>query len=262
MITLTDTHAHLYASEFDADRTEMMKRAFQLGIKRFFLPNIDEESIVPLLQMMKDYPEQCFGMMGLHPCSVRENVDEQLHTIEEALNANSFIAIGEIGIDLYWDKSFFEQQKKAFKIQCLWALDRNLPIVIHCRNAMQEIIQLLDELKASTPYKQHNFKGIFHCFSGNNDEAKKLIDYGFYLGIGGVLTYKNSGLDKAIDDISLEHLVLETDAPYLAPVPMRGKRNESSFLRHIAEKLAELKQCSLFEVAEITTKNSIHIFGV
>lgn len=262
MITLTDTHAHLYASEFDADRTEMMKRAFQLGVKRFFLPNIDEESIAPMLQMMKDYPNQCFGMMGLHPCSVKENIVEQLQAIEEALNANSFNAIGEIGIDLYWDKTFFEQQKKAFKIQCLWALDRNLPIAIHCRNAMPEIIELLDELKATTAYRHNNFKGIFHCFSGNNNEAKKLIDYGFYLGIGGVLTYKNSGLDKAIDDISLEHLVLETDAPYLAPVPMRGKRNESSFLRHIAEKLAELKQCSLFEVAEITTKNSIHIFGV
>lgn len=262
MITLTDTHAHLYASEFDADRNEMMKRAFQLGIKRFFLPNIDEESIAPMLLMMKDYPTQCFGMMGLHPCSVKENIDEQLQIIEKALNANHFVAIGEIGIDLYWDKTYFEQQKKAFKIQCLWALERKLPIAIHCRNAMLEIITLLEELKATTAYKDHKFNGIFHCFSGNNEEAKRLIDYGFYLGIGGVLTYKNSGLDKAIEDISLEHLVLETDAPYLAPVPMRGKRNESAFLRHIAEKLAELKQCSLFDVAEITTKNSIHIFGV
>lgn len=262
MITLTDTHAHLYSSEFDADRNEMFKRAFQFGIKRFFLPNIDEESIRPLLQLMSDYPNQCFGMMGLHPCSVKENVDEQLLIIEQALNANQFVAIGEIGIDLYWDKSFFEQQKIAFKTQCLWALERDLPIAIHCRNAMNEINELLDDLKATTGFKDKPFKGIFHCFSGNNEEAKKLINYGFYLGIGGVLTYKNSGLDKALEDIDLKHLVLETDAPYLAPVPMRGKRNESAYLRHVAEKLAELKQCSLFDVANITTQNSIHIFGV
>jgi TatD DNase family protein len=262
LITLTDTHAHLYSNEFDEDRNEMFKRAFHFGIKRFFLPNIDEESITPMLQLMSDYPNQCFGMMGLHPCSVKENVDEQLKFIEQALNANQFVAIGEIGIDLYWDKTFFEQQKKAFKTQCLWALERNLPIAIHCRNAMQEIIDLLEDLKATTGYKSTPFKGIFHCFSGNNEEANKLINYGFYLGIGGVLTYKNSGLDKAIEDIDLKHLVLETDAPYLAPVPMRGKRNESAFLRHVAEKLADIKQCSLFDVASITTQNSIQIFGV
>lgn len=262
MITLTDTHAHLYSNEFDTDRDEMIKRALQLGVKRIFLPNIDEESIEPMLKMMKDYPDKCYGMMGLHPCAVKENVDEQLQIMEQALNAHQFVAIGEIGIDLYWDKTFFEQQKSAFKTQCLWALERNLPIAIHCRNAMQEIIALLEELKASTAYKDQPFKGIFHCFSGNNEEAKKLIEYGFYLGIGGVLTYKNSGLDKAIEDIDLKHLVLETDAPYLAPVPMRGKRNESAFLRYVAEKLADLKQCSLFDVAEITTQNSIHIFGV
>ncbi len=262
MITLTDTHAHLYSSEFDADRNEMIKRAIQLGVKRFFLPNIDEESIIPMLQLMKDYPDKCFGMMGLHPCSVNENVDEQLQNIEQALNIQKFVAIGEIGIDLYWDKTFFEQQQLAFKTQCLWALERDLPIAIHCRNAMQEIITILEELKATTGYKDKLFKGIFHCFSGSNEEAKKLIEYGFYLGIGGVLTYKNSGLDKAIEDIDLKHIVLETDAPYLAPVPHRGKRNESAFLRHVAEKLAELKQCSLHEVAEVTTQNSIHIFGV
>lgn len=262
LITLTDTHAHLYSSEFDADRNEMIKRAIQMGVKRFFLPNIDEESIQPMLNLIKAYPSECFGMMGLHPCSVKENVDEQLRIIEQALKANSFVAIGEIGIDLYWDKTFFEQQKIAFKMQCLWALEKKLPIAIHCRNAMQEIIELLDELKTTTDYRNHLFKGIFHCFSGNAEEAKKLVDYGFYLGIGGVLTYKNSGLDKAIEDIDLKHLVLETDAPYLAPVPMRGKRNESAYIRHVAEKLAELKQCSLFEVAEITTQNSILIFGV
>jgi TatD DNase family protein len=240
----------------------MIKRAIQHGVKRFFLPNIDEESIEPMLQLIKDYPNQCYGMMGLHPCSVKENVEEQLLNIEQALSAHHYVAVGEIGIDLYWDKTFFKQQKKAFKTQCIWALERNLPIAIHCRNAMQEIIDLLDELKTTSEYKSHPFKGIFHCFSGNNQEAKKLINYGFYLGIGGVLTYKNSGLDKAIEDIDLKHLVLETDAPYLAPVPMRGKRNESAYLRHVAEKLAELKQCSLFDVAEITTQNSIHIFGV
>jgi len=262
LITLTDTHAHLYAGEFDNDRNDMIKRAMQLGVKRFFLPNVDEESIIPMLQLMKDYPDNCFGMMGLHPCSVKENVLEQLQSIEQALKVQKFVAIGEIGIDLYWDKTFFEQQKLAFKTQCIWALERNLPIAIHCRNAMQEIIELIEELKTTTAYKDKTFKGIFHCFSGNNEDAKKLIAYGFYLGIGGVLTYKNSGLDKAIEDIDLKYLVLETDAPYLAPVPMRGKRNESAYLRHIAEKLAELKECSLFEVAEITTQNSIHIFGV
>lgn len=262
MITLTDTHAHLYSNEFDADRNEMIKRAVQAGIKRFFLPNIDELSIDPMLQLMQQYPQQCFGMMGLHPCSVKENVVEQLQIIEQALEANKFVAIGEIGIDLYWDKTFFEQQKVAFKTQCIWALERNLPIAIHCRNAMEEIIALLENLKETTAFRENRFKGIFHCFSGNNSEAKKLIEYGFYLGIGGVLTYKNSSLDKAIEDIPLSHLVLETDAPYLAPVPMRGKRNESAFLRFVAEKLAEIKQCSLFEIADITTKNSIHIFGV
>lgn len=262
MITLTDTHAHLYSAEFDADRDEMMKRAMQSGVKRFFLPNIDEQSIAPMLKMMHDYPDTCFGMMGLHPCSVNENVDEQLQHIEQALQAHKFVAIGEIGIDLYWDKTFFEQQQKAFKIQCLWALESGLPVNIHCRNAMQEIIDLLKELKDTTAYKNNRFKGIFHCFSGTNEEAKTLIDYGFYLGIGGVLTYKNSGLDKAIEAIDLKHLVLETDAPYLAPAPMRGKRNESAYLRHVAEKLTEIKQCSLLDVANITTQNSIHIFGL
>jgi TatD DNase family protein len=261
VINLTDTHAHLYSSEFDADRNEMIKRAIQSGVKRFFLPNIDELSIGPMLDLMHAYPNSCFGMMGLHPCSVKDNVQHQLAIIEKALTENKYVAIGEIGIDLYWDKTYFEQQKIAFKTQCIWAMERNLPIAIHCRNAMQEIIELLEELK-NTTHKNTLFKGIFHCFSGNNEEAKKLIDYGFYLGIGGVLTYKNSGLDKAIEDIDLKHIVLETDAPYLAPVPMRGKRNESAYLRHVAEKLADLKQCSLFDIANITTQNSIHIFGL
>jgi TatD DNase family protein len=214
-----------------------------------------------MLDLMHAYPNSCFGMMGLHPCSVKDNVQHQLAIIEKALTENKYVAIGEIGIDLYWDKTYFEQQKIAFKTQCIWAMERNLPIAIHCRNAMQEIIELLEELK-NTTHKNTLFKGIFHCFSGNNEEAKKLIDYGFYLGIGGVLTYKNSGLDKAIEDIDLKHIVLETDAPYLAPVPMRGKRNESAYLRHVAEKLADLKQCSLFDIANITTQNSIHIFGL
>ena len=262
VITLTDTHAHLYLNEFDIDRNQMKKRAVQSGVKRFFLPNIDEESIAPMLQMMHDFQEQCYGMMGLHPCSVNDRIDEQLKLIESTLDQHQFVAVGEIGIDLYWDKTFFKQQQKAFKIQCIWALERKLPIVVHCRNAMSEIIALLAELKEASAYKHSPFKGIFHCFSGNEEEANRLIDFGFYLGIGGVLTYKNSGLDKALENISLDHLVLETDAPYLAPVPHRGKRNESAYIRYVAEKLAEIKQCSLLEVAEITTKNSIQIFGV
>lgn len=261
MIILSDTHTHLYAPEFDSDRDEMLRRAEQYGVKRFFLPNIDDTSIERLQQMLEKYPHHCFGMMGLHPCSVNEQVDTQLELIKAELDRNKYIAIGEIGIDLYWDKPFIEAQKKAFKTQCLWALERDLPVSIHCRNAINEIFQLLEELKTES-YKDKSFKGIFHCFSGTKEEAQRLINYGFYLGIGGVLTYKNSGLAQVIADIDLKYLVLETDAPYLSPVPMRGKRNEAAYLRFVAEKLAEIKQCSLFEVAEVTNQNSIHIFGV
>ncbi len=262
MITLTDTHAHLYASEFDSDRDEMFGRARQLGVKRFFLPNIDLNSVNGLLALAHQYPDTCFPMMGLHPCSITNLVEQQLHEIKTVLNKHKFYAIGEIGIDLYWDKTFFEQQKIAFKEQMLWALEYQLPVAIHCRNAMNEILEILEELKQTTAYKDCLFKGIFHCFSGNAEEANKLVQYGFYLGIGGVITFKNSGLDKAIQNISLNNLVLETDAPYLAPVPFRGKRNESAYLRYVAEKLAEIKNCSLMDVATITTQNSIRIFGV
>ena len=262
MITLTDTHTHLYVAEFDGDRDEMIKRATQLGVTRFFLPNIDEQSIDAVLKLSATYPGSCFPMMGLHPCSVTENVHEQLAVIGKQFDSHNFVGVGEIGIDLYWDKTFFEQQKLAFVEQCKWAVNKNLPVVIHCRSAMTEIIEKLNEMKQDLSFDFTTLRGIFHCFSGNDAEAKLLIDFGFYLGIGGVLTYKNSGLDKAIEHIDLKHLVLETDSPYLAPVPFRGKRNESSYLRYIAEKLAEIKQVSLLKVSTITTKNSIDIFGL
>lgn len=252
---LIDTHTHLYAEEFDADRGLVIKKAIASGIKKFYLPNIDSSSIDVMLQLEKDFPENCFPMMGLHPCSVKENVEEELKIVEAWLNKRKFCAIGEIGIDLYWDKTFFEQQKAAFKKQIDWALQFNYPIIIHCREAFDEIFEILSSYKTLP-------KGIFHCFSGNLEQAHKVISLGnFKLGIGGVVTFKNSGLDKVVEQIELQHLVLETDSPYLAPNPHRGKRNESGYLIQIAEKVSNLKNISIAELGEITSKNASEIFG-
>lgn len=254
---LTDTHTHLYSEQFKEDIDEVVRKAINLGISRFFLPNIDSGYTNALLALAKKYPDNMFPMMGLHPCSVKADYQQELEHVEKMLSAHQVVAIGEIGIDLYWDKTFFKEQQAAFRYQIRLAKANNLPFVIHCRDAFDEIFEILDE------ENDENMRGIFHCFTGNLEQAQKIINYGgFKLGIGGVVTFKNAGLDKVVEQLDLAHLVLETDAPYLAPVPYRGKRNESAYLIEIATKIASLKQVSLEEVASITTKNSIEVFGV
>lgn len=257
---LTDTHTHLYASEFDEDRTQVIENAIKLGISRYFLPNIDSESIVPLFNLVKQFPENCFPMMGLHPCSVNEKYQHELKVVEywlEKKNKNSddkFCAIGEIGIDLYWDKTFLEQQKDAFEKQIQLAIHYNLPIVIHTRNSFDDTFEIVYEYR-------NQLKGIFHCFSGSAEHARKIMDLGgFKMGIGGVVTFKNAGVAEVVKDIPMEYIVLETDAPYLAPAPNRGKRNEPEHLLFIAQKISEIKNIPLEKVAEITTENSRQIF--
>jgi TatD DNase family protein len=252
---LIDTHCHLYLPEFDTDRSSMMERAQVKGVKRFYLPSIDHTVIDAMMAMEASWSGQCFPMMGLHPCSVLASYKNELVIVEEWLGKRKFAAVGEIGLDFYWDKTFKEQQYEAFKIQMEWALKYDLPVVIHSRDAMKECI---DTVK---PYAAKGLKGIFHCFGDSLDSAKEIIDMGFYLGIGGVITYKKSGLAEVIKDISMDHIVLETDAPYLTPVPFRGKRNESSYITYVAEKIAEAKNISIEEVAAITTRNAGLIFG-
>ncbi len=253
---LTDTHTHLYYETDPAKLAELMQRCLDNEITRLFLPNVDSASIPQIFSMVERYPQICFPMLGLHPCDVKENFAEELKAIHQEIGQRRIYAIGEIGIDLYWDKATLPNQQEAFRIQIEWAKEQDLPIVIHCREAFDEIFEILTELK------DEKLRGIFHCFTGNEEQAAKVISLGFYLGIGGVLTYKNSGLDKALTHIGLEHMVLETDSPYLTPVPFRGKPNESSYLIYVAQKLADLKQVSIEEVARVTTENSKAIFGV
>lgn len=251
---LTDTHAHLYGEEFNADRKVMMDRAYAEGVQKFYLPGIDSSAIDSMLHMEQDYPGSCFAMMGLHPCYVKENYIDELKIVELWLAKKSFPAIGEIGLDFYWDTTFKDQQYEAFHTQIKWAIDYKLPIVIHTRNAMQETIDVVKS------YAGKGLHGIFHCFGGTVQEAHDIIDLGFYLGIGGVVTYKKSGLTEVLSDIPLQHIVLETDAPYLTPVPYRGKRNESSYLKYIVDKLVEVYGVSGAEIAAITTANAENIF--
>lgn len=253
---LTDTHTHLYIPEMREQIGAMMHRAQHNRVQKFYLPNIDSQSVLDVFSLCDLYPTNCFPMMGLHPCSVNDKFEEELTFIQNYIDDKRVIAIGEIGMDLYWDKTFIEEQKIAFKKQITWAKARKLPIVIHCRDAFDEIYEIL------VAEKDELLKGIFHCFSGTETQAKKIIELGFYLGIGGVLTYKNSGLAEAIKNINLKNIVLETDSPYLSPVPHRGKPNESSYLLHVAEKLSDVKNCSLEEVANITSMNALAIFGV
>lgn len=253
---ITDTHTHLYVEQFDDDRREIIEKAMSLGIKRFFIPAIDASYYARMYELEKSFPENIFLMAGLHPTHVKEDFLKELSVVEKQLDNHKFYAIGEIGMDLYWDKNYLEEQIEAFKIQISWAKERKLPIVIHCREAFDEIFKVLDQLN------DHHLNGIFHCFTGNRDQAEKVLSYGFKMGIGGVVTFKNGGLDKFIGEIPLEHIVLETDSPYLAPTPFRGKRNESSYLINILEKLADIYDCSPQKIAEITTKNSQEIFGI
>lgn len=252
----TDTHTHLYSEQFKADRAQMMHRTIDARVRRLFLPNIDVQSIQPMLDLVWEFPENCFPMMGLHPCSVDEHVEAHLFQIQKWFKKRKFYAVGEIGLDYYWSTEFKEQQISAFKKQCQWAIQYDLPVVIHSRNSTADIISIIKEIN------HQKLRGIFHCFSGTDVEAEEIVSLGFYLGIGGVLTYNKSTLPDAIANIGLEHLVLETDSPYLAPIPYRGKRNESSYLLFVAEKLAEIKNVSIEKVAAVTTENSTKIFGI
>lgn len=254
---LTDTHTHLYSDQFNNDRDVVIQECFNEEITRLFLPNIDSDSVESMLALTAKYPDNCFPMIGLHPCSVNKDWKKEIERFEKLLEEHTFFAIGEIGIDLYWDKTYIEEQKDAFKYQIHLAKRHHLPIVIHARESFKELFEILDELNDST------LTGIFHCFTGNLEQANHIIRYGgFKLGIGGVITFKNAGLDQVIAQINMEHLVLETDSPYLAPQPYRGKRNESSYLKIIAYKLAEIKGITIEEVARITTLNSQQIFNV
>jgi len=253
---ITDTHTHLYSEQFDEDRNEMIQRAIDLGVSRFFIPAIDSNYLDAMLDLEKAFPENIFLMMGLHPTHVKENVEEELAFVKKWLDTRNFYAVGEIGIDLYWNKTFLKQQQKAFKTQIQWAKEKNLPIIIHCRDAFDEIFEVLEEVKDDKLF------GIFHCFSGNLEQAKKAISYNMKLGIGGVVTFKNGKIDQFLNEIDIKNIVLETDSPYLAPTPFRGKRNESSYITKVVTKLAEIYNVSEKEIAEITTQNSKDIFGI
>lgn len=255
-VIITDTHTHLYSDEFREDLPELLRIAGESGVERFFMPNIDSTSIDSMLTLEKNYPGKCFPMMGLHPCSVKDNWKDEMKLVEEWLGKRKFAAVGEMGIDLYWDKTFIEEQKIVFKKQVELANHHNLPIVIHTRDSFGVACDLLKEVKKEEPC------GIFHCFTGNAEQAQRVIDMGFYLGIGGVVTFKNGGLDKILPQLDLKNIVLETDGPYLAPVPFRGKRNEPVYIVKVAEKIAEIKTCSVEEVANVTTANSKLVFGL
>jgi TatD DNase family protein len=251
-----DTHAHLYADQFNQDQDAMMQRAMDNGVTHFFLPNIDEASIEPMFDLEKRYNGQCFAMMGLHPCSVKADYKAVLARMEKQLEKRSYCAVGEIGLDYYWSTEFKEQQIDAFNIQCTWAKNSDVPIVIHARDSLDDIIALVRRAKTD------KLRGIFHCFGGTYEQAQQIIELGFLLGIGGVLTFKKANLDVVLSTVDLQHLVLETDAPYLAPKPYRGKRNESAYIPIIAQKLAEVKQTTVDEVARITSNNALQLFGI
>jgi TatD DNase family protein len=252
---LIDTHCHLYSEEFKTDIDIVMQSAESEGVERFYLPSVDSGSIEAMLALSKKFPNKCIPMMGLHPCYVKADYLHELEIVKKYLAKEKFAAIGEIGLDFYWDKTFTQQQYEAFRTQIELSLQYNLPVVLHSRDAMQETIDVIKE------YIPKGIKGIFHCFGGSYENAVEIINAGFYLGIGGILTYKKSGLSEVLEKIDLEHLVLETDAPYLSPVPFRGKRNESSYLKYIVAKLAEVKKVSVDEVAQITTANAEKIFS-
>lgn len=256
LLTFVDTHTHLFSEEFDSDRTEMVQRAISAGVTKMFLPNIDRSSIFGMLALAIEFPENCFAMMGLHPCSVNEKYLEDLRIVDEWLSKRKFIAIGEIGMDYHWDKTFINQQKDAFAKQIDWAKKHSLPIVIHQRECFDDLFEIVEM------HYDASLRGIFHCFTGTLEQANKIISLGgFKMGIGGVVTYKKSELPEVLKNIDMKHIVLETDSPYLTPAPHRGKRNESSYLTFIAQKVAEIKEISIEEVAAITTKNAEEIFS-
>ncbi len=250
----TDTHTHLYLEQFDEDRNKVVERAIAEDIKYMLLPNIDSQTIKPMLDLCSAFPKNVFPMMGLHPTDVKENFREELDLVRSELEKGGYYAIGETGIDLYWDNTFLKEQQIALREQVQMAKDFGLPIVLHVRESFDEVFEIIGEMN------DEKLSGVFHCFTGTTAQAKKIMSWGFMMGIGGVLTYKNSGLDKVVADIPMECLVLETDSPFLTPKPFRGKRNESSYIKYIARKLAEIKNISVEEVAEITTRNAVELF--
>lgn len=251
---LIDTHAHIYHNQFNGDLEQILESCFDKGVERIYMPNIDEASIPSMLQLHQKYPDNCFPMLGIHPCDVAEDTPQVLDRLRSKYRDVIFKAVGETGLDLYWDKSKIELQIRSLNYHLQWALDESLPIVLHTRDAMQETIDIV------SPFAEKGLKGIFHCFNGDLAQAQTITSFGFLLGIGGVLTFKNSGLDAVIKEIDIKHLVLETDSPFLAPVPYRGKRNSPEYLPIIATKLAEIKNCTLEEIAIETSKNAFNLF--
>ncbi|MBU3010231.1 TatD family hydrolase [Polaribacter vadi] len=253
---ITDTHTHLYSEQFNEDRKAMIQRAKDAGVTRFFIPAIDSNYTDKMLTLEKENPNSVFLMMGLHPTSVKENYLEELAHVKKWIDKKQFYAIGEIGMDLYWDKTFSTQQQEAFRTQIQWAKEKKMPINIHCRNAFDEVFEVLESEKSD------DLRGIFHCFTGTLEQAQQAISYNMKLGIGGVATFKNGKIDKFLNQIDIKHIVLETDAPYLAPTPFRGKRNESAYLTNVVDKLVDIYGLSYQEIAEITTQNSKDVFGI
>ncbi|WP_136467544.1 TatD family hydrolase [Flagellimonas onchidii] len=253
---ITDTHTHLYSEAFDEDRDEIIQKALDAGVQRFFIPAIDSAYTDAMMDLESRYPDNVFLMMGLHPTHVKENYKEELAHVEQLFSERSFYAVGEIGIDLYWDKTYLKQQQEAFVYQIQLAKKHQLPIVIHSRESFDEIFEILEQEKGDDLY------GIFHCFTGTFEQAEKAISCNMKLGIGGVATFKNGKIDQFLNEIALKHIVLETDSPYLAPVPFRGKRNESSYIIKVLEKLSSIYGISMEEIASITTENSKQVFGI
>jgi TatD DNase family protein len=254
-IIMIDTHSHIYSEDFNTDRDEVIQRAKKAGVTHIILPNIDSASLPDMLALQTQYPGYCFATIGIHPTSIKEDYQNELSMVRAELRLNNYIAIGEIGIDLYWDKTFLSHQIKAFQQQIEWALEYNLPVIIHVRDSFRETMNAL------APYKNSGLKGVFHSFTGTMDEAEEIIEFGgFYLGINGIVTFKNSGLAAVIAGIDIKHILLETDSPYLTPTPHRGKRNESAYVQLVAKKLAEIYQCDLPEIITRTTQNAYTLF--
>ena len=251
-----DSHTHLFSSQFDNDRHQVVQKAIEQGVEKMLLPNINSKTIEAVHQLCQDFPQHCFPMIGLHPCDIKNDYEEELKIIKSHLDKGKYVAIGEIGIDLYWDKGTLEIQKKAFRQQLKWAKEYDLPVAIHIRKSFDTIFEVLEEVN------DQNLRGVFHCFTGSKEQGQKAIEMGFMLGIGGVVTFKNSGLDKVLKELPLEKLLLETDSPYLAPTPYRGQRNESSFITIVAQKLAEIYEVNLEEVAIKTTHNAKTLFNL
>ncbi|MCE7993105.1 MAG: TatD family hydrolase [Roseivirga sp.] len=253
---MIETHAHVYLEQFKDDLADTLERSQIAGVKRIYMPNIDHTSIDAMMEVEAVYPDYCIATMGLHPCSVKKDFEKELYEVESWLNKREFVAIGEMGTDLYWDKTFIDQQVEAFKIQVDWAKGLEKPIIIHCRESLEMTIKLVEELK------DDRLTGVFHCFGGTPEQAKRIKELGFFIGLGGVTTFKNSGMDKVIPELDLDHVVLETDSPYLSPVPHRGKRNEPAYIALVAQRIADLREMGLSELIEITTRNANKLFKV